>query len=254
MPVCFMTLSSYLSWMVVVWVRYWITSWKIGNCGYSSFSYLFTKIRLSRNLDDGTHIIHPHRYAQLEDSNISKSDQGKLFVAAHPSFRVIAIAAPIPPYPGYPLDPPFRSRFQARFIDPVRALLSFDAQTQRADTLPPLYSKLCDLMLTVQYASESRHALEVVSKTSIPPFPQTPFPSDRPNEATCTHPTIPCLQSHIFSTRSTTSYSSPHLGLFYLPSLGYPWTSGWASWTGRTGEPLDNFKWWMHWSTGVPYQ
>ena len=55
----------------------------------------------------------------------------------------------------------------------MRALLSFDTQTQCADTLPPLYSKLCDLMLTTQYASESRHALEVVSKTSIPPFPQT---------------------------------------------------------------------------------
>lgn len=51
--------------------------------------------------------------------------------------------------------------------------MSFDIPTQRAVTLPPLYSKLCDLMLTTQYASESRHALEVVSKTSIPPFPQT---------------------------------------------------------------------------------
>lgn len=125
------------------------------------------------NLDDGTHIIHPHRYTQLEAAGTTKSDQGKAFIPAHRNFRVIAIAAPVPPYPGYPLDPPFRSRFQARFVDPIGALLSLDTPTQRAATLPPLYTKLRDLILTTQYASETRHALEVISKTSLPPFPQT---------------------------------------------------------------------------------
>lgn len=129
--------------------------------------------RAYRNLDDGTHIIHPHRYAQLEAVGTTKSEQGKVFIPAHKNFRVIAIAAPVPPYPGYPLDPPFRSRFQARFIDPVGALVSLDPSTQRAVTLPPLYNKLRDLILTTQYASESRHALEAISKTSLPPFPQT---------------------------------------------------------------------------------
>ncbi|KXN89721.1 von Willebrand factor A domain-containing protein 8 [Leucoagaricus sp. SymC.cos] len=125
------------------------------------------------NLDDGTHIIHPHRYAQLEAAGTTKSDQGKVFIPAHKNFRVIAIAAPVPPYPGYPLDPPFRSRFQARFVDPVGALLSLDTPAQRAATSPSFYNKLRDLVLTTQYASESRHALEAISKTSLPPFPQT---------------------------------------------------------------------------------
>lgn len=118
-------------------------------------------------MDDGTHIIHPHRYTQLEATT---TNEGKIFIPAHKNFRVIAIAAPVPPYPGYPLDPPFRSRFQARFIDPVGALLSFTTSTS---TSVPLYDKLRDLILSTQYASESRSALEVISKTALPPFPQT---------------------------------------------------------------------------------
>ncbi|KDR77148.1 hypothetical protein GALMADRAFT_246376 [Galerina marginata CBS 339.88] len=119
------------------------------------------------NLDDGTHIIHPHRYAQLATAD---TEQGKVFIPAHKNFRVIAIAAPVPPYPGYPLDPPFRSRFQARFVDPVGSLLSL---TNSSSKSIPLFDKLRDLILSTQFASESRSALEVISKTSLPPFPQT---------------------------------------------------------------------------------
>jgi len=34
----------------------------------------------------------------------------------HPDFRVVALGLPTPPYPGYALDPPLRSRFQARAV------------------------------------------------------------------------------------------------------------------------------------------
>jgi len=96
------------------------------------------------------------------------------FVPAHPSFRVIAIGAPVPPYSGYPLDPPFRSRFQARFLDPTSALLHSHID---ADALPPssaaLWKVICDLVLATQYASESRHVLDSVSRSALPQFPQT---------------------------------------------------------------------------------
>ncbi|KAF8624743.1 hypothetical protein AX17_007074 [Amanita inopinata Kibby_2008] len=125
------------------------------------------------NLDDGSHIVHPHRYAQLETSGTLEDDAGKVFIPAHKNFRVIAIAAPVPPYPGYPLDPPFRSRFQARFIDPVGSLMALcDAGTQDQQSFT-LFKKLRDLILSTQFASESRHALESVSKSALPPFPQT---------------------------------------------------------------------------------
>ncbi|KAK0451876.1 AAA domain-containing protein [Armillaria borealis] len=115
------------------------------------------------NLDDGTHIIHPHRYALLDTTTN--------FIPAHKNFRVIAIAAPVPPYPGYPLDPPFRSCFQARFMDPVGAMVSL-SNTVDSKTIP-LYTQIRDIILSTQYSSESRHALETVSKSVLPPFPQT---------------------------------------------------------------------------------
>ena len=39
-------------------------------------------------------------------------------VRANEKFRVIALGLPVPPYRGNPLDPPLRSRFQARSILP----------------------------------------------------------------------------------------------------------------------------------------
>ncbi|TFK71122.1 hypothetical protein BDN72DRAFT_838036 [Pluteus cervinus] len=147
------------------------------------------------NLDDGSHIVHPHRYAQL-DSVTQKTDNGQIttFIPAHKNFRIIAIAAPVPPYPGYPLDPPFRSRFQARFIDPVassialctalsnailiptpRSPQSTDSSPQREESQSavPLYDKLRDIILSTQYASESESSLQAVSKSALSPFPQT---------------------------------------------------------------------------------
>ncbi|KAJ7224765.1 AAA domain-containing protein [Mycena rebaudengoi] len=120
------------------------------------------------NLDDGTHIIHPHRYDQLDAS--SDSD-GNKFIPAHKNFRVIAIAAPVPPFPGYPLDPPFRSRFQARFVDPVGSFLALCSKT--AEPLSKIETTVRELILSTQYASEARDVLSAVSKSALPPFPQT---------------------------------------------------------------------------------
>jgi hypothetical protein len=79
------------------------------------------------------------------------------FVPAHRSFRVIGIGVPVPPYAGYPLDPPFRSRFQARFLDLTSAPLAF-ANTSH-NSLPPfsiaLWSILRDLILAAQYATRN---------------------------------------------------------------------------------------------------
>lgn len=133
------------------------------------------------NLDDGTHIIHPHRHALLEGGSASELDEdltfaahSKQFIPAHPAFRIIAIAAPVPPYPGYPLDPPFRSRFQARFVDPVGALLALPAPSVDSKTTSSeVVAKIRDIILTTQYASEARDAIDAVSKSTLPAFPQT---------------------------------------------------------------------------------
>ncbi|KAH8102169.1 AAA domain-containing protein [Cristinia sonorae] len=123
------------------------------------------------NLDDGTHIVHPKRFALMDPSDTSNPK--KRFIPAHAKFRVIAIAAPVPPYVGYPIDPPFRSRFQARFIDPIGAMLSLQGPTLPGQQLPLIYEKLRNILLSTQYASESRQSIDTAARTSLQAFPQT---------------------------------------------------------------------------------
>ena len=160
------------------------------------FALASFNIVLHRNLDDGTHIIHPHRYALLDwpeapKSPTAQTDQVK-FVPAHTRFRVIALGAPVPPYPGYPLDPPFRSRFQARFIDPVGAMMALAAPHSETTSSAPealsparvdnpahidsdtgLYERLRQVILATQYASEARSSLDSSARSTLPAFPQT---------------------------------------------------------------------------------
>jgi von Willebrand factor A domain-containing protein 8 len=125
----------------------------------------------NRNLDDGTHIIHPHRHALLDNHTSSNT-----FILAHKNFRVIAIGAPVPPYPGYPLDPPFRSRFQARHIDPINAMISLSKAHPSFHTpAAPLVVSLRRVIIATQYASEARadSAFHAIGGAALPPFPQT---------------------------------------------------------------------------------
>ncbi|KAI0256721.1 hypothetical protein BJV78DRAFT_1166460, partial [Lactifluus subvellereus] len=69
------------------------------------------------------------------------------FIPAHPSFRVITIGAPVPPCTGYPLDPPFRSRFHVRFLDPTSALLAYpDSPRVLPEVSAALWTILRDLL------------------------------------------------------------------------------------------------------------
>ncbi|KAK7683695.1 hypothetical protein QCA50_013071 [Cerrena zonata] len=123
------------------------------------------------NLDDGTHIMHPQRFALLDPAEIQ---EGKRFIPAHKNFRVFAIAAPVPPYTGYPIDPPFRSRFQARFVDPVGSMLSLQSPSSATDAPDSLfYQQFRDIILATQYASEAHHQVNSAAKSSLSSFPQT---------------------------------------------------------------------------------
>ncbi|PKI82422.1 hypothetical protein MVES1_003389 [Malassezia vespertilionis] len=61
-----------------------------------------------QNLADGTQLVPAARAQQGKE---------RRFVAVHPDFRVFCLGVPVPPYRGHPLDPPFRSRFQARWAE-----------------------------------------------------------------------------------------------------------------------------------------
>jgi MoxR-like ATPase len=64
-------------------------------------------------LEDGTFLMHWRRFDALDvrDPKILR---------VSPNFRVIGLTSPTPDFPGNPLDPPLRSRFQARVIPPLR--------------------------------------------------------------------------------------------------------------------------------------
>ena len=57
----------------------------------------------------------------LENREMNLDDGRRLGskdLPVHPQFRVLATGLQTPPYgPGFPLDPPLRSRFQSRFVD-----------------------------------------------------------------------------------------------------------------------------------------
>ncbi|CAK9035022.1 unnamed protein product [Durusdinium trenchii] len=69
-------------------------------------------------LDDGRLLIPARRYDVLSHEAVSTEEGKAKLVRVHKDFRVLALAVPCPPWPGNPLDPPLRSRFQARIIMP----------------------------------------------------------------------------------------------------------------------------------------
>lgn len=66
-----------------------------------------------QNLADGTQLVPVERLAQHAADGAGHAR----FIPVHKDFRVFCIGLPVPPYRGHPLDPPFRSRFQARWVE-----------------------------------------------------------------------------------------------------------------------------------------
>ncbi|XP_055954220.1 von Willebrand factor A domain-containing protein 8-like [Argiope bruennichi] len=69
-------------------------------------------------LEDGRFLVAPEKYDHLLSEHTQEElDKWKL-VRVSENFRVVALGLPIPHFKGNPLDPPFRSRFQARHVVP----------------------------------------------------------------------------------------------------------------------------------------
>ena len=61
-------------------------------------------------LEDGTMLVPAAAFDVLPAS------QRRNLIRVHPDFRVVALGVPCPPFRGHALDPPLRSRFEARAI------------------------------------------------------------------------------------------------------------------------------------------
>jgi hypothetical protein len=67
-------------------------------------------------LEDGRFLMPQSSIDALGGTGVDGGCSKTTLVAVHPDFRVVALALPVPPYAGRPLDPPLRSRFQSRSI------------------------------------------------------------------------------------------------------------------------------------------
>ncbi|XP_012503668.1 PREDICTED: von Willebrand factor A domain-containing protein 8 [Propithecus coquereli] len=102
-------------------------------------------------LEDGRFLMSAERYDKLlQDHTKTELDAWKI-VRVSENFRVIALGLPVPRYSGNPLDPPLRSRFQARdiyylpFKDQLKLLYSMGANVsaEKVSQLLSFATTLC---------------------------------------------------------------------------------------------------------------
>jgi MoxR-like ATPase len=111
------------------------------------------------SLDDGSFLTG--KEASGNDSSLST------VLRVHPDFQVVALGLPCPPFPGRPLDPPLRSRFQCRYVDD----LSSESILRVLDSSGSLNMKHAEKLIHFYEAFQSlrHHAVsEGVSLSGLP--------------------------------------------------------------------------------------
>ncbi|KAL2081742.1 hypothetical protein ACEWY4_023595 [Coilia grayii] len=102
-------------------------------------------------LEDGRFLMSAQRYDKLLQEHTKEELDSWKIVRVSEDFRVIALGLPVPRYSGNPLDPPLRSRFQARdiyylpFKDQLETLYTIgpNVAAQRVSQLLSFATTLC---------------------------------------------------------------------------------------------------------------
>lgn len=116
------------------------------------------------HLEDGRLLLPADRYDQLLKAHSKEDlDRWKL-VRVNEDFRVIALGLPVPKYRGNPLDPPLRSRFQARDIN-IGSYHEWEAELNLIAPNAPKDKK--DQLLSIAYALLSKESANL----GVPDFP-----------------------------------------------------------------------------------
>jgi hypothetical protein len=95
-------------------------------------------------------------------------------VRVHPNFHVIAIGLAVPRYPGYPLDPPLRSRFQALAVSPISIEQKVGSMIQEFPMSSDLALSLVKFAETLRLVSNSAPKLS----RRLPYFPDSALESN----------------------------------------------------------------------------
>ncbi|XP_012262209.2 von Willebrand factor A domain-containing protein 8 [Athalia rosae] len=116
------------------------------------------------HLEDGRFLVPASRYDKLlQNHSREELDVWKL-VRVSEDFRVVALGLPSSRYPGHPLDPPLRSRFQARHIPQT----SFRDQLENLKAIAPgVDSVILSQLLSCCHALVTEDAVNL----GLPDFP-----------------------------------------------------------------------------------
>ncbi|TPX32182.1 hypothetical protein SmJEL517_g04613 [Synchytrium microbalum] len=116
-------------------------------------------------LEDGRFLTHPKRFDTLVKSASKEELEKWNLVRVSERFFVIALGLPVPKYEGHPLDPPLRSRFQARNI----AVPTFLSQiTQLKRVAPKVPQRTLERLISVGFVLRSVTSEKGVA---VPEFP-----------------------------------------------------------------------------------
>ncbi|TPX75293.1 hypothetical protein CcCBS67573_g03438 [Chytriomyces confervae] len=130
-------------------------------------------------LEDGRFLVHPKRFDLLLASQ-SESELAKWkLVRTSEKFIVIGLGLPVPKYEGHPLDPPLRSRFQARNINIPTFLTQITELVKIAPNVP---QKTLEKLISVGIVLRAEATTAQSSNTAtvaIPEFPTTLVPVAR---------------------------------------------------------------------------
>ncbi|KOC69518.1 Uncharacterized protein KIAA0564 [Habropoda laboriosa] len=116
------------------------------------------------HLEDGRFLIPAARYDKLLETHSQEELDAWRLVRVSEDFRVIALGMPSPRYPGHPLDPPLRSRFQARHIPPP----SYEEQL---DTLKQLVTRTDSAKLKQLLSCAHAFVTPEAASLGLPDFP-----------------------------------------------------------------------------------
>ncbi|CAH1119198.1 unnamed protein product [Phaedon cochleariae] len=116
------------------------------------------------NLEDGRLLIPASRYDKLLEEHGEEELTKWRLVRVDDNFRVIALGLPVPRYRGNPLDPPLRSRFQARDV----SINTYQEWRAELNELAPSAPKdKLETILSCAFALLSKESLAL----GLPDFP-----------------------------------------------------------------------------------
>ncbi|XP_046413785.1 von Willebrand factor A domain-containing protein 8 [Neodiprion fabricii] len=116
------------------------------------------------HLEDGRFLVPASRYDKLLQNHTKEELDSWRLVRVSEDFRVVALGLPSSRYPGHPLDPPLRSRFQARHIPQT----SFKDQLESLKAIAPdVDSAILSQLLSCCHALVTDDAVNL----GLPDFP-----------------------------------------------------------------------------------